>query len=354
MTDRGCRFLEAARCGTMAVLIALAAPDIAWAAPAVGPDAFPGKQDAFKGKTVTVYVAAPVGGGYDLYGRLLARHLGRHLPGQPNVVVSNMPGGSGINAANFLYGAAPKDGTAIAILIQTMGEEQGLKNEAVRFDIAKFNWVGRVTSNIEITYIWHAAPVKSVEDATRRETLLAAAGPSSILFPLLLNEMAGTRFKLIRGYQGTQNAHLAMQRGEVEGNTSSLDIFSASTNWLQSGEAKIIVQHNGKRHARLPDVPAVMEFAKTEDDKQLLSFIVRSSELGRAFVAPPYMPSGTMQVLRRAFDATMQDQDFRADQKKVGADFDPSPGEALQQLFAGGVELSEVSRERVKALRRVQ
>lgn len=309
-------------------------------------------QDVFKGRTVTLTVAAPVAGGYDLYGRLLARHIGRHLPGQPTVVVSNMPGGSGINAANFMYGAAPKDGTAIGILIQTMGEEQGLQNEAVRFDMAKFSWVGRVTSNIEISYMWHGSPVQSVEGAKRRDTVLAAAGPSSITYPLLLNQMIGTRFKLTRGYQGTQNAHLAMQRGEVEGATSSLDILGASTNWLTTSEARIIVQYMTKRHERLPDVPSIFEFAVTPEDRALLSFLVRSGEVGRAFVAPPGVPPATLQTLRRAFDATMADPEFRADQKKVRADFDPLPGEGLQQLFAKSIELSDANLKRVKEARR--
>ena len=215
------------------------------------PPAQAAADDLFKGKTLTVYVGAPVAGGYDTYGRLLARHIGRHVPGNPTVIVSNMPGGSGINAANFMYNVAPKDGTAIAILIQTMGEEQGLGTEGIRFDVKRFNWIGRVTSNVEMVYVWHTVPVKTIDDVKKRETILASAGPASITYPLLLNDMIGTRFKLVRGYQGTQNTSLAMQRGEVDGATGSIVAVKTLSNWLTSGEINILTQYATKRHREL-------------------------------------------------------------------------------------------------------
>jgi tripartite-type tricarboxylate transporter receptor subunit TctC len=307
--------------------------------------------EMFKGKTVTVYVGAPVAGGYDLYGRLLTRHLGRHLPGNPTVVTSNMPGGSGINCANFMYTVAPKDGTALAIVIQTMGEEQGLQTEGVRFDITKFNWIGRITSNVEMLYVWHTVPVKTIEDAKKRETILASAGPSSITFPLLLNEMIGTRFKLVRGYQGTQNTHLAMQRGEVEGVTSSVNTVKTSTSWLTTGEINVLVQYAPQRHRELPNVPAVIELAKTPEDQALLSFLARASAVGRSFLAPPGVPEASLAALREAFDATMADPEFLADIRKLQAEFDPLPGRDLQQLFVQGAELSAANMQRVKAER---
>jgi tripartite-type tricarboxylate transporter receptor subunit TctC len=316
-----------------------------------GPISQAGADELFKGKTVTVYVAAPVAGGYDLYGRLLTRHLGRHLPGHPTVVTSNMPGGSGLNCANFMYNAAPKDGTALAILIQTMGEEQGLQIDGVRFDVAKFNWIGRITSNVEMAYVWHTVPVKTIEDAKGRETILASGGPSSITFPLLLNEMIGTRFKLVRGYLGTQNTHLAMQRGEVEGATSSVNTVKTSTNWLTTGEINVLVQYAPQRHRELPDVPAVVELANTPEDQELLSFLVRASAVGRSFLAPPGVAETTLAALREAFDATMADPEFLADIRKLRAEFDPLPGKDLQQLLAQGNELSAANRQRVKAER---
>ena len=184
------------------------------------------------------------------------------MPGNPTVIVSNMPGGSGINAANFMYNVAPKDGTAIAILIQTMGEEQGLGTEGIRFDVKRFNWIGRVTSNVEMVYVWHTVPVKTIDDVKKRETILASAGPASITYPLLLNDMIGTRFKLVRGYQGTQNTSLAMQRGEVDGATGSIVAVKTLSNWLTSGEINILTQYATKRHRELPNIPAVVELTE--------------------------------------------------------------------------------------------
>jgi tripartite-type tricarboxylate transporter receptor subunit TctC len=307
--------------------------------------------ETFKGKTVTIYVGTPVGGGYDLYGRLLSRHLGRHLPGAPMVVVSNMPGGSGINCANFLYTAAPKDGTAIGILIQTMGEEQALGSDAVRFDVARFNWVGRITSNVEMAYVWHTVPVKTIDDVKTRDTILASAGPSSITYPLLLNAMIGTRFKLVRGYQGTQYTHLAMQRGEVEGTTSSVNTVRTTTDWLQAGMINILVQYAPERHRELQNVPAVVELGRTAEDKALLSFLARASAVGRSFVAPPDVPPERLTILRAAFDATMADPAFVADTRQLKAEFDPLPGQQLQQLFGNNTELSAANRERAQAIR---
>jgi tripartite-type tricarboxylate transporter receptor subunit TctC len=306
--------------------------------------------ELFRGKTVTIYVGTPIAGGYDLYGRLLSRHIGRHLPGNPTVIVSNMPGGSGINCANFMYAVAPKDGTALGILIQTMGEEQALGTEGVRFDVARFNWVGRITSNVEMAYVWHTSPTKTIADAKTRETILASAGPASIIYPLLLNQMIGTRFKLVRGYQGTQNTHLAMQRGEVEGTTSSVNTVKTTTDWLTGGEINVLVQYAPQRHAAIPNVPAVAELPATADDRALLSFLTRASAIGRSFVAPPGIAPEPLAALRTAFDATMRDPEFIADIRQLRAEFDPLPGAELQRLFEQG-ELSDANRERVKAAR---
>jgi tripartite-type tricarboxylate transporter receptor subunit TctC len=200
-------------------------------------------------------------------------------------------------------------------------------------------------------YVWHTAPVKTIEDAKKRETILASAGPSSITFPLLLNEMIGTRFKLVRGYQGTQNTHLAMQRGEVEGVTSSVNTVKTSTSWLMTGEINVLVQYAPQRHRELPNVPAVIELAKTPEDQALLSFLARASAVGRSFLAPPGVPEASLAALREAFDATMADPEFLADIRKLQAEFDPLPGRDLQQLFVQGAELSAANMQRVKAER---
>src|SRR5712671_5692538 len=156
--------------------------------------------EPFAGKKITVYCACGVGSGYDFIARLFARHFGRHLPGNPNVVVANMQGGLGLPAANFIYNAAPKDGTAIGALLQNLAEEQVLGTENIRYDVSKFGWIGRLAPNVEIAYVWHTVPVKTFEDLRRRETIFAVNGPSALLYPTLLNSLAGTKIKMVRGY----------------------------------------------------------------------------------------------------------------------------------------------------------
>lgn len=305
-------------------------------------------------KTVTVYIPTPAGGSYDLYGRLLARHLGRYLPGNPTVVASNMPGGSGITCANYIYNIAPKDGSAIAIVYQTMGDEQALGAENVQFDVAKFNWIGRITSNVEMAYTWHTSPTKTIDDAKGRETVMAAGGPAAFVYPLLLNKIIGTRFKVIRGYQGTQNQNLAMQRGEVEGTTSSFNTVTTTTDWLKTGELNILVQYAPARHPGLPNVPAVGELVSAPEDQELFAFLTQGSAVGRSFAAPPGVPPEQVETLRSAFDATMKDPQLIAEIKQLKAEFDPMPGRDLQQLFERSTKLSAANRDRAQAIRREQ
>jgi tripartite-type tricarboxylate transporter receptor subunit TctC len=306
-------------------------------------------------KTLTIYIPGPAGGGsYDLYGRLLARHIGRYLPGNPTVIPSNMPGAGGIICANFLYNKAPKDGSAIAIVFQTMGEEQALGADNVQFDIAKFNWIGRTTSNVEIAYTWHTSPTKTIEHAKRRETVMGASGPATFVYPLLLNNIIGTRFKIVRGYQGGRELNLAMQRGEVEGTTTSFNTVTTTTDWLKTGQISILVQYAPQRHPGLPNVPTVGELVSAPEDQELFAFLTQGSAVGRSFAAPPGVPPEQVETLRSAFDATMKDPQLIAEIKQLKAEFDPMPGRDLQQLFERSTKLSAANRDRAQAIRREQ
>jgi tripartite-type tricarboxylate transporter receptor subunit TctC len=311
--------------------------------------AFAQADEPAKGKTVTIYVGNSAGGGYDAYARLLARHLGRHLPGEPAVVVSDMPGGQGITCANFLYNLAPRDGTAIGLLQQNVAEAQVFGAEGVRFDAGKFNWIGRMTTNVEIHYVWHDVPVNSIEDLKRRETIFAAVGPGTIIYPTMLNAMIGTRFKLVRGYPGTQAAHLAMERGEVEGASSSLTTLrTIAPDWLESHKVKIILQHTLTRSPELPDVPAVVELGPTREDKDVLAFFASGSLVGRSFVAPPEMRPDRLRLLREGFEATMRDPQFLADAGRMKIAIDALPGEALRLIIDRSLALPEPERERAR------
>ncbi len=308
--------------------------------------------EAFKGKTVTIYVGNPVGGGYDFYGRLLARHIGRHLPGNPNVVATNLVGGQSITCANFLYSVAPRDGTAFGILNQNIAEEQVFDTPGARFDATRFTWIGRITSTVEVSYVWHTVPIHTIEDVKTRETIFAGGGPGSIIYQLLLNDMIGTRFKIVRGFPGTNAAHLALERGEVEGAASSLQTLRTSTpGWLKDNKVRIILQHALERSPELPNVPAVVELGKTPQDRTILSFFAGASIVGRSFVAPPDLPPDRVGMLRAAFDATMKDPLFLADARKTNADVNPLPGSELQEIMARGVTLPAGERARAKLFR---
>jgi tripartite-type tricarboxylate transporter receptor subunit TctC len=304
------------------------------------------------GKIVTIYVGFGPGGGYDLYGRVLARHLGKHLPGHPTIVVSNMPGAASVRAANYVYTVAPKDGTALGIAAQSIGEEQLLGTPGVSYDIARLNWIGRFASNVEVSYVWHTAPIKTVDDLKTTEATFAGTGPSSSIYPRLLNSMAGMKWKVVAGYGTTTAAHLAMQRREVDGATSSLNTLKTTQpDWLDGKLIRVLVQLALKRNAELADVPAVVELGKTQEDKAVLGFYANSGQVGRAVIAPPELPTDRVAMLRAAFDATMKDPDFRADIETTKLEFEPLSGTELQALVLASTKVTDAVLQRARAAR---
>jgi len=304
------------------------------------------------GKTITIYIGFGPGGGYDLYGRVLARHLGKHLPGHPTVVVSNMPGATSVRAANYVYNVAPKDGTALGIVAQSIGEEQLVGTAGVSYDVAKFKWIGRFAPNIEVAYVWHAVPVNTIDDLKTIEATFAGTGPSSLIYPRLLNSIAGMKWKLVNGYNTTSVAHLAMQRREVDGATSSLNTLKTTQrDWLDGRLIRILVQFALKRSAELSAVPAVVEFGKTLEHKDVLSFYASSGAIGRAVIAPPDMPKDRVAMLRAAFDAMLKDVDFLAEIETTKLEFDPLSGAELQRLVEGSSKVSSAVIERARAVR---
>ena len=305
----------------------------------------------FKGKTISVYVGGPAGGGYDLYGRLLARHFRRHLPGTPGVVISNVPGGGGIICENLIYNVAAKDGTALGIIRQSVAEDQAMQVEGLRYDALRFNWIGRIAANVELTYVWHTTQIKTLDDVKTRETLLASVGGSLDSFPLLLNKMIGTRFKIVKGYQATTEAKMAVERGEVDGSYSSVNsMVSIYKDWTVNKLARILVQYGLERHRALPGVPAIVEFAKTAEDRALLEFLASSSAIGRSLLAPPDVPAERVGELRAAFDATMTDPEFLADAQKIGAEVSPLPAAELKRIIERTLSVSAIVAARVQAV----
>jgi tripartite-type tricarboxylate transporter receptor subunit TctC len=305
----------------------------------------------FARKTITISVGYTAGGSYDLYSRLLARHLGKHIPGNPTVVAQNMPGGGSMKAANYIYQVAPKDGTALGVIVESAALEQVLGNSAVQYDAAKYTYVGRVATSNNIFMQWHTSKVQSIADSQRMESTLAGTGPGSIAetVPRLLNAIIGTKFRLVSGYPASTEGMLAMERGEVEGTGSSWAAVSVTKQpWLREKKIKIILQTQPERHRDLPDAPSLTEYGKTPEDRQVTALYASGSGVGRSLLGPPGIPADRLKVLRDAFGAMVKDPDFVADIKKVNVELDPLSGDGVQALITRTLNVPASVKERAK------
>jgi len=332
--------LPASRAAIAALLIAqsLAAP--AWA-----------EDDFYKGKTVNFIIATATGGGYDTYSRLIARHLGRHLPGQSTVVPQNMPGAAGIRAANYLYSAAPKDGTTIGMLDQATNLDQILGTPGLAADASRFNWIGRILSNSAVLHAWHLAKVKTIEDAFKNELIVATSGAASRLNWTVLNNVVGTKFKIITGYQGSSDSRLAMMRGEIDALSQPWPVLKVEgEQLLRDKQINLLLQTGADKHPELPQVPRMIDLGKTDDDRVLLALFSSPSTIGRSVAAPPDLPPERVRALRAAFTAALRDPALLEEVGKLKLMLDPLDGEALQAAIAG---TGSVSTELVARARRV-
>jgi len=291
----------------------------------------------FKGKTVTIVASFEAGGPYDFYSRLIARHIGAHLPGTPNVVVQNMPGAGGLRGANYLYNVAARDGTVLGVVSQTVAVGQVLATTpGIQYDARRYTWVGRINSNVEVHHTWHASGIRNIEDAKKREVILAGTGPtsSSVVMPRLMNELIGTRFKVVTGFQGPTSAQLAFERGEVEGIVKPWSSIKTSTpDWLRDKKINLIVQYTQMRHPELPDVPAIVELGQDEAQRQIFALFAGGATLGTALLAPPGVPQRTAAALRAAFDAAMRDPALRDEVRRSGTDIDPLSGLEIHRVI---------------------
>jgi tripartite-type tricarboxylate transporter receptor subunit TctC len=315
-------------------------------------------QDDFRGRTITIVASFEAGGPYDFYSRLIARHLGAHLPGAPAVIVQNMPGAGGLRGANYLYNVAARDGTALGVVSQTVAVGQVLgTTPGIQYDARKYSWIGRINSNVEVQHTWHASGIRSIEDAKRREVVLAGTGPtsSSVVMPRLMNELIGTRFKVVTGFAGPTSAQLALERGEVEGIVkpwSSIKVGSAD--WLRDGKINLIVQYTRERHRELPQVPAIVDLGQDETQRQILALYAGGAALGTALLAPPGMPERTLMLLRQAFTQAMRDPALIDEVGKSGVDIDAMPGAELQRVVDATFAIAPDVLERARKLSQQQ
>jgi tripartite-type tricarboxylate transporter receptor subunit TctC len=294
--------------------------------------------DFYAGRTVTIVVTTSAGGGYDTLARAIARRIGRHVPGDPTVVVRNMPGAGGLTATNYLYAAAERDGSVVGLVSNNPPFEPLFGTPEARFDPTKFNWLGTPSVETAMVLVWHTVPVYSLDDLRRRETVMGASGANSTpaFYARLLNAVLGTRMKIIPGYPGQNDAFAAMERGELDGYPSVFYSALSSTRptWLADKTARAIVQYGPERLAELGDVPFVPDLVGNPDDKLLLQAAFAPLSIGRPLLMPPGTPEDRVAALRRALAETFADPDFLAEAEKIGLSVNgPRSGEQLLDVI---------------------
>jgi tripartite-type tricarboxylate transporter receptor subunit TctC len=289
----------------------------------------------YRGKSIDLVIGYPTGGSNDFYSRLLARHLGRHIPGNPTVVPRNTPGAGSFLALNQVFNVAPKDGTVIALGAPTAALDERLGTQGVRFKTAEMNWVGRIDSATNIVFTWKTSKVKTFADAQKYEVTLAGTGIGSTvsIYPTVMNNVFGTKFKLVMGYRGSNEAMLAVERGETEGHSTAWTAVKvAHPNWIRDKDISILVQFGIKRHPELPGIPTAVELARTDEERKAISAIVAAAEIGAAFFTTPRVAADRLAALRRGFDETMKDPEFLDEAMRSNISVAPMPGEELQKL----------------------
>jgi tripartite-type tricarboxylate transporter receptor subunit TctC len=306
-------------------------------------------ESPFAGRTINFIIGTDVGGGYDAYGRLVATHLGRHLPGNPTIVAQNMPGAEGLKASNYLYTIAPKNGLAIGMVDQAVVLDQLLGGPAVEFDVQRFNWIGRVLRTTTVMFAWQTAAAKNAEDLRRQELIVASTGTAARHNYLAMNELAGTRLRIIGGYNGANASMLALERGEVEG-MALLWVTVKQKDWWQQGKIRLLLQTALDRHPDLGDLPRMVDLARDEEARQVLALFSSPPSIGRSVLAPPGLPPETVAMLRRGFDAMLLDPTFTAQAEHMGLDIDALPGEALQKLVGESAAVSPAVVQRARLI----
>jgi len=313
-----------------------------WAAPS--PSNADPISDFYRGKTLRMLIGYGPGGGYDLYGRLVAEFLPRHIPSNPMIVPQNMPGGGSFVAAKFMYEAAPKDGTVFGSLAQTLALDSMI-NTTIKLDVTKFSYLGRVVTNIDTGVTLPKSGIRSFEDVRQKQYVVGTSGGGSttVLFPSALNAYAGAKFKLVRGYSGTTDIVLAMERGEVDivGAYGLPGILVSQPGWVHRGEATFLYQASLKRHPLLSQVPTLPELAVSEEGRVILHAAASTGEFGRSILTTPGVPAERLAALRAAFAAMLKDPDFLAAAEKRNLMVDPATGEELDALVRDTLKLPQ-------------
>ena len=310
----------------------------------------------YKGKNVDLYIGYSVGGGYDLYARMLARHMGKHIPGNPTVIPKNMEGAGSLRLANWLYNVAPKDGATLGTIGRGTGFDPLLGNKGAQFDGTKFTWIGSANNEVSVCVAWHTTGITKFEELQNKELVVGGTSASADTdqFPKITNGVLGTKMRIITGYPGGNDIGLAMERGEVQGRCgwSWSSVKSTHQQWYDQKKFYILVQLALNKHPELPNVPLITDLAKNDEQRQILKLIFARQVMGRPFLAPPDVPPDRAEALRKAFINTLADKEFLADAAKSQLEINPVPGDQIEklvkELYATPPEVAQRAAELLK------
>jgi len=308
----------------------------------------------YKGKNIELYIGYSIGGGYDLYARVLARHIGKHIPGNPTIVPKNMEGAGSLRLANWLARVAPRDGTVFGTVGRGVPFDPLLGLPGTQFKAPDFSWIGSANNEVSICTSWGTSQITKIEDVFTKQMIIGGTGPSddTVQFPEVLNGVLGTKFRIISGYPGGNDVVLAMERGEVEGRCgwSWSTITATHPDWVKDKKIHLLVQLALEKHRDLPDVPVIVDLAKTTEQRQIIKLIFARQVVGRPYLAPPGIPKDRLEILRKAFMETMVDKDFLADANKSKLEIAPVTGDKVEALVKEIYETPPAVAEKAGAL----
>jgi tripartite-type tricarboxylate transporter receptor subunit TctC len=293
------------------------------------------EEDYFRGKSMSLIIPIGPGGAYDAYGRLVAKHFTRFLPGNPTIVPRNMPGGGGAVASNYIYNVAPKDGTTLTIITSSFVTDQILHHAEINYDARKFSPLGRLQGTRTVLFFWHTAPIRTAKDLWTTESTIANSTlnelPAARL--MLMNSMLGTKMKLIPGYPSAKDFVLASERGEADGGaTTYVGLMQLFSDYVTQKKLNIVMQFGATRDRNLPDVPALFEFTDDPEARQVFNFMVSNDEVGRSLYSTPGIPAARLATMRAICQKMLADNEFKADAQRLNLEIDPKTGEELQQI----------------------
>ena len=310
--------------------------------------------DFYAGKEISLYIGFGSGGGYDSYSRMAARHLGKQIPGNPNVVPKNMPGAGGLKVAGYMWHLAPKDGTSLAMASEALALEQILQSPGTDYKADQFVWIGRMFSTPSVFYTWHTSPVKTIEEARQRESVFGSSGAGITYYtPRALNKLAGTKFKVVTGYTGSAEVELALERGEVDGGFGFWwEIERKRPEWISAPKVYPLYVVYDQRIAELPNIPTTIELASTDEGREIMKLLASTTAIGRSLFTTPGVPDDRVAQLRKAYQAMLTDSAFEADMNKSGLRLiEPIDGAALQKIVKDTFDFPQALIEEAKQTR---